>query len=170
MRGWIVNKAKRDYWRVAGWYDLDDLIQDGYMCYARCHAKYPSDLSRRHFMALVQVSFVNHIHNLAKKKSLCQEQVLSEIAHDGDERPESTADRLLGVEPEEATLGTILSQLPEGLRQLVLKLLDGGSNTPYLRQGRRWETNNEFYCRLAGLDPKEHSIEDEFRQALGLAA
>lgn len=45
MEGYIRNLAVREYWRVAGWYGpretgLDDLIQDGYMCFARCRARY----------------------------------------------------------------------------------------------------------------------------------
>jgi hypothetical protein len=40
MRGFIVNTAKENYWRVAAWYDLEDLIQDGYMCYYKCRQRY----------------------------------------------------------------------------------------------------------------------------------
>ena len=36
VRGWIVKTAYKHYWRVSSYYEFDDLVQDGYLCYAKC--------------------------------------------------------------------------------------------------------------------------------------
>jgi hypothetical protein len=38
--GWIRGHSARNYWRVAGWYELDDLINDGLLKAYQCIATY----------------------------------------------------------------------------------------------------------------------------------
>lgn len=79
MRGFITNFARKNHWRVAGWCDLDDLVQDGYLCYykIRRHENYraltnkrnPTPDDVRQVMALVRTAFTRHVHALACKQS-----------------------------------------------------------------------------------------------------
>src|SRR3974390_506351 len=91
MRGWIINHAKRQYWRVAAWYDLADLIQDGFLCYYKCKARYtnltflnhPLPEDKRRFMSLVQRAFANHITNLANRRTETPELAISQVRDEG---------------------------------------------------------------------------------------
>lgn len=39
MRLWIRKTARTHYWKIAG-FDVDDLVQEGYICYYRCWNRY----------------------------------------------------------------------------------------------------------------------------------
>lgn len=67
--GWIYKHAARNFWRVADWYDLDDLIQDGLLMAYKCRERYGEsgkDLDPPHFMALVKSTFQHHIGDLLR--------------------------------------------------------------------------------------------------------
>ena len=40
MRSWITNTARKQHWRIASWYALDDLTRMVYLCYAKCWDRY----------------------------------------------------------------------------------------------------------------------------------
>lgn len=76
MQGFIANFARKNYWKVSSWYDLDDLVQDGFMCFAKCRARYvemdnpePTRDDIRIMMARVRTTFERHIIKLAHNKT-----------------------------------------------------------------------------------------------------
>lgn len=155
IRGWIVTTARKNYWRVASWYDLEDLIQDGYVCYARCNQRYGHVRDQAHFMALVKTTYIHHITDLANERS----RAVASVGMD----PEV----LNAVAPPTMPDGEFVAlfhSLPKELKQLVSVLLDDAKSIPYLKQatGNR-ETNNEYLCRLIGLDPLQVNLEAMFR-------
>lgn len=155
LRGWIVNYAKKNYWRVPDHYSLDDLIQEGYVCYCKCNLRYRHVREQKHFMALVKRTFANHIHDLASERTAKPPETLAE--------PDSPS--LIQVEYSDAMIYTLLTQLPAELKRLVKILLEDSRNIPMLRSedGTR-ETRNEYLCRLLGIDPALVNIEDVFRE------
>lgn len=68
QRRWLVKVARSQFWRVAPWYELDDLIQDGFLCYAKVLRKYPRIHNPAHLGKLFQVTYQNHIHTLANRR------------------------------------------------------------------------------------------------------
>lgn len=118
LRGWIVKTAKKNYWRVAAWYDLEDLIQDGLLAYAICRSRYRHRVqNRRHFMALVQVVFVNHITDLANERTAGQDVAISQIAADGKEL--QALEYLAGGFTGDAELTATLAAAPEEVRRFL---------------------------------------------------
>lgn len=172
MRGWIVTTAKKNYWRVASYYELDDLIQDGYLCYSKCYSRYrhltikrhPLKEDRRRFMALVQVAFVNHITTLAWKRTRLDATPLSAITQ-AETGQAVSLEALLPEAPEEASVAALLASAPVEIKRLFQVLVDDAlSFSDMLRRkgtGRRRigrETSNEYFCRLIGLDPQQIDI------------
>lgn len=193
MEGFIRNLASKEYWRVADWYGrdrdcgLEDLIQDGYLCFARCRRRYvevlgtlPPDPAPDHLrmmMHLVKTAFGRYIKFvIAEKMRWGHEEVASQL---GDGRPQSDPwESLLPAQPEDASLRTLLLSLPSELQQLVVLLAGDGAevlgfersrlerrvlpsgSVRLQRRGRRRlrETTNEYYCRLLGLDPVEVDV------------
>lgn len=158
IKGWIVNTAKKNYWRVPAWYELDDLIQEGYICYCNCNLKYGNDLTASHFMALVKVSYIRHIHDLANSRTRNSAELMVSIDSPIFSR----------AEPEDATFFTLLRQLPSELQELLSILLNDAKDIPMLRDGRERETTNAYLCRLIGIDPEHVNLQAVFKEHFGV--
>lgn len=179
VRGWIHNAARKHFWRVADWYDLDDLVQDGYVCYYKCHQRYvveqqpwrsrdpskyrplprenPTSEDRRRLMSRVKMAFLNHVSTLAKQRRDLPETAASQLAVEG-EAVDGVLDRLGSAVSEEASAALLLRQLPSELVQLAQALAQDGADVlttlrHRMRRHSQRETTNEYYCRLLGLDP-----------------
>lgn len=139
LRGWIVYYAKKSLWRVPSYYQIQDLVQEGFLCYCKCVVKYPKTKNDAHFAALVKRAFTNRIHDLSRSKQR------------GTEEPtEPDAEILDTVDPEEATLLVLIGQLPPEAQQLI-KVLQSGK-VPHREGGPNGlETTNAYLCRLAGI-------------------
>lgn len=176
LRGWLVNTARENFWRVARWYEFNDLLQDGLLCYVRCLRRYsfldeanPTAEERKWFMALVCTSYIRHIHDLANKSSLCAEVLLASEAEFLDET------KLLDI-PDNSIFHpvcmSLLAEAPPVIRRLVVGLVSEVTGnawratvrltgtTPRVHYGKRpvRETLNQYYCRLAGVDPEQTDL------------
>lgn len=192
MIGFIENTAREKLWGIGEWYSLEDLIQDGYMCYYKCYNRYrnltvkqhPSIDDKRRFMKLVKTAFLNHITTLSVKRMRLHEQPASQL-HRADQTLEAYWDGVLQAQPEAGTAAALFAKAPKELQQLVQLLTsDGAAGLQYLRQRRGnrvrlvrggphgWkqllprETTNEYCCRLLGLDPKQVNIVEQMRSYL----
>ena len=171
MRGWIANFARKNYWRVCSWYSLEDLIQDGYMCFAKCRSRYrekfdtdnPTKDQRRHFQALVKTTFSNHISDLALKNRQLPMQPVSALAAVGES--DTWFEDKLSAEAPAATVTALLAGAPAELRALLVALT-GDVSECIQRLGGRRETTNEFWCRLVGADPAERDLRRELQEYL----
>lgn len=139
MRGFIHKTALKNHWRVQEWYELDDLVQDGFLCYAKCKQAYP-ELSgktaptqdeRRHFMALVRTAFIHHITNLSNKRTQLPELSVSRAvdkgwlprSEDGEEPLHDVWDMVAGTQTmEQGSLAALLRSAPAEVRE-TLRLL-----------------------------------------------
>ncbi len=146
---WLQARARKEYWRVAAWHDVDDLIQDGVFFYYRVVRHYPHVTERRHLMGLFQRAFINHIHNLSKHRTRMVEEIvdvpegydplyaLEQLHEDGADVP---FEHLLHEAPPEA--------------RMVLELLLRDPSIllrPYRRRKRQRETLNARLCRMLNL-------------------
>jgi hypothetical protein len=144
MRGWIVGMARQEQWRAPKWYSLEDLIQDGYMCYCRCRERYtcltvlnhPGKDQRKHFMALVKSTFINHIMTLATKYTSQPEDIVSQMGGEAGVSLEALAP----TQAEDAPLVVALKQAPAELMELIGTLVkDGAEVGSYVRSRLRTE-------------------------------
>ena len=175
VRGWLVNTARKHYWKVSSWLEFEDLIQDGYFCFAKARARFkytmevPDHENRKMFMAFFQMAFINHITDLQKDpRSQRQELVAADLSEDQTNAVESWASS--ASELGNGSLSLMLSQAPaEILEILKLILIDSVANVPYTKtklrkkellngatprmvKGRKWirETTDEHYDRCLG--------------------
>lgn len=166
--GWIYNHATKNFWRVASWYELDDLVQDGLMKAYGCLERYgiPGvDIDPPHFMALVKSAFHNHIGDLLRHSRPEQELTshVGDMAAD-NETEGGYLDRASEPESPAQELAAFISGMPEALRRAVLLYL----NTPEKLRPRRvhLEDDTTFEAkilqRLAGF-PKRFDFETELR-------
>lgn len=181
MQGWIVNQARENYWRVARWYDLSDLVQDGYVAFAKCKKAYghlfatpPTEEERKWFMCLVKTTYLNHIYDLAMSHTRCLEATEAWLA-ESDEKQMISA-----WASDIAAASVVISQMPSELKALVASLAEHGNDYRKSRlrkqktangatrvvKGRKAlrETTNQLYCRLAGLDADEVDLSKQIAE------
>lgn len=180
MRGYLVNTAKREHWRVRELCDLADLIQDGHLCYYKCYDRYVrprADLTgtkgeKRWFQALVKTTFSNHITTLAGKHKGVSERPASDYTVMGEEGDSDIFEQNLPPQPELGTFMALLAKAPAELAELIKLLANDSAEAlgfERKRVGRRLirETTNERYCRILGIDPKERNIVSELKAYFG---
>jgi hypothetical protein len=136
VKGWIFNTARANYWRVASWYELEDLIQDGYLCFAKCRARFKTDRvdlpaeEMRTFMGYLERAFLNHITDLANKRTSTPESPVADLPE--DKQLESWADRV--AELPEGNLAVLLANAPTEIKEMLQQILvEGIANTPYVK-------------------------------------
>ena len=65
---WLYKQASSHYWRVKHIYDqMEDLTQDGFLCWYICANRYQEVTDYKHLMSLFKTTFRNHIFQLAAK-------------------------------------------------------------------------------------------------------
>jgi hypothetical protein len=144
--GWIIKHARTNYWRVAGWYELDDLIQDGLLCGYKCLAIYGTpipneagridrprldEINEPHFMSLVQRTFYNHMGQLIRDKRRGDDKTTKFVdlgKQDSVHRSESNALERIGP----STLAdqeflVWLLELPEYLQKAIAVFMNDGT-------------------------------------------
>lgn len=161
-RLWVIKHARENYWRVAAYYSLEDLIQDGFFTWYRVVSgqlskgkrkagdpvsmmhtyKYITD--RPHIMALFKSAYHNHITDLANKRTAC-----SPFNH-------AVEDWMDAPDDEVASAHLLISSAPEPVRKaLALFTTDEGRaemSKPYLVKNGHRETTNERLSKLTGHD------------------
>ena len=157
-RRWLVKFARKSMWRVAHWYELDDLINDGLMCWQIVVRRYPQVHERRHLMALFQRIYINHIHQLANKRT-------AQLPESPDPLPD--IDRSCP----ETELLQLISDTPVAVRACLRRIME---RPDLLDRPRRHHSNgkhmttNEFLCSLIGVSPKDFDLHNGLKEALKL--
>ena len=147
-RLWMIKYARQQIWRVQdGSYDLDDLIQDGIVTWYRIAEKYKNEVdAKKHLMSLFQVSFMNYINTMSKKRG---RQKPLQCAYD-------PAMNDLLPDPEMATFYTLCQNAPDEIKK-ILQFMEDDGNCQQLQglmrlydDGTR-ETLGQRLRRLCGL-------------------
>lgn len=160
MRGFIAKFARRNYWRVADWYDLDDLVQDGWLCYYKCRDRYvgrgrplpardPDPDHVRWMMSLVMTSFARHVHTLASRHSASPELVISQVSAIDESIP-AAWDRIAPAVLDSHLIYDASREVLDLLSVLVEDARDSFVGFRRRRQGRVAvrETNSQREARL----------------------
>lgn len=136
-RRWITSTAKGNFWRIASYYDLEDLIQDGYMVYFKIIKLYPNAQPAQ-TLRLFQRSYINHIHNLAKRAHKIDVTLLEE----------TNSPRC-----EYSDLVRTIREAPEIVRKVLISLACKPYREHRIRADKTRQTTNELLCQLSGISP-----------------
>ena len=166
VRGMVVNMSKRQFFKVAGWYELDDLVQDGFMLWWKVRRHYPQIKEVRHLTSLFRTTFNRHIINLANNKRAVNEIAMSHfVSPDIDEN--DALDQLLGGHEDTMALA-LLRNMPYELKALwrFINSETGRRDLrrPYRKVAGVRETTNEFLCRILGFDADSVNFQELARQ------
>lgn len=168
MVGWLHSYARSNFWRVSSWYDYEDLVQDGFLCYAICLEKYALVVKEKeHFMALLKRTYWNHVTDLSVRRTRLNETPACDLAVDDDG---SYFENLVGGKPDDVSFAAIIRDAPNDVAA-VLKIIitDVGLATlrkSYRRKDGTRETLNERLCKLVGFDPDVIDLSHRVRMYL----
>ena len=174
-RAWLFKTAKLNLWRVCSdAYDIDDLIQDGYVCWWRVVDKYERRTgrvrSRRHIMRLFQTTFANHIHDLSKLRSRAPvETKITDLVGSVFTQHEASLWAVIDTEGGDTmALERLAIEAPRPLRSLLMALLAEGTSMTLRaafrihRDGSR-ETVGERLARMIDGPESAYDYADELR-------
>lgn len=147
----LAHTAQKQLWRLAPWYELEDLISDGVLCWQVVVVKY-KPTSRAHAMRLFQTAFRNHIYKLALKHSMqVQESYVEFLPELIDPDAELVARVYQASEPLRACLLAILAR-PQLLARPHRRYIDG-----------RRETTNSWLSRITGISFNGVNVTQQLR-------
>lgn len=170
-RRWLAKAVRKNYWRVSAWYELEDLLQEGYEVYYYVVRHYPRAKDRPHLMALFKLAFTSRINDLATRRTRRVEEVCESDLASADEPAAflvsvpaaadiTEAAAALACAPQYVKDALALFGSEDGLRRLRHKARRSGPGR------HRRETLNERLCRLTGHDPAETDIVGAIRACL----
>src|ERR1700693_1276040 len=144
LKGWIHKTARNNLWKVGTWYDLDDLIQEGYLVYCKCLKRFeeadhlPENEKRKRFMAYFKSAYENHLRDLAQEKT--PEMSFAALTSDTEQEVQSVFDI---PQPEEVSLYMALLQAPTEVLEVFQALIqDAQEAGSYLRSRLRRKLND----------------------------
>lgn len=166
-RLWLAKAVRKHYWRVSKWYDLDDLMQEGYFAYYYVVKHYPKARDPAHRMALFKLTFHSVITNLANQRTKRVSEVYGADAISAPvDDPTRDVDFLstIAAEPDIAEAVAAITTAPKYVQEAIalfaspegLKALRANSRRASRRgpNGRfvlgPRETLNDRLCRLTG--------------------
>lgn len=160
VEGWAVNYIYHNAWRVPAEHGPDDLYQDAWVVFLRVADHYPGVKKPEHFMSLYQRAFINHITNLANKRT--RRASWEQMLIDPSAIEEQTNALLIAPNHfEQRQVRRQIKGAPRAIKTLVKALhidpltLERASAAPRVKRCRgRRETSNEYFCRLVGFDPE----------------
>jgi DNA-directed RNA polymerase specialized sigma24 family protein len=162
---WMFKYAHKNYWRVASWYELDDLVQEGYMCWWRVIRHYPDATDVPHVMRLFQRTFSNRIHDLSKKRTAQLDLPIADCV--SSEEAEATF-----IERNDVSVSDLhgLAHAATTVRNAICALVEQADKlrapTRRYSDGKR-QTTNEKLCSLTGCDPSMIDLVAEIKHCLG---
>lgn len=132
-------------------HDRDDLMQESYLVFLRCAARYPILDTGKHFMALFKRAWANHLNDLSTKATRVR-QVSQRPQEDRAGRPIEQ----VGETENAGMLAAMLRQAPREVL-LVLNLFLNAPSDVLALALRNWESGNQAamdarLCQLLGLD------------------
>lgn len=173
-KGWLVVVARDHFWRVAQWYDFDDLIQDGHMIWWHVFNRYERETgrvrSRPHLMRLFKTSYLNHINQLANRKTKNACELLAGDLVDESNTSGNIWD-LFDIAFDIGDVDRMIFEAPSMVRTLLTKLFyepptAAWRSAPRRRlDGTRTDLNTKL-CRVVGIDPSENNLAAELRAYL----
>lgn len=121
IEGWTVNYTKPLFWRVESIMEWRDLLQEAYIVFMRCEARYPLLDTPQHFMSLYQRAWKNHLTDLSNEATRLRRFVsdTSEL-EDGEVIPHEG----VGDLDCEGALSILLRQAPDEVRRVINLMLN----------------------------------------------
>lgn len=145
IEGMVANMARKHLWRMPPDVEKDDLVQDGFVLFTKCAAKYGATVTEaRHFMALMSKAMYRRITDLANDRTDRHEVSAEAVSNPGEMDRPATCRHL-----EDLEVRLMMEDAPEVVRRLSVAL-HATEQQSFARVGGVRETHSDYYARVAG--------------------
>lgn len=158
IEGYVVNFLSRNFWRVEGYIEREDLMQEARCLFYKLQRRYSYVDNPAWFMSLFKVAFSNEFHGLSNRRT---ERMSFEACSIDD--VDSIMD-WVSNEDNQGLVFVLVEQAPEEVRAVLsllasapMELLEEVAGA-WKAQGRRKVEGNSHLCELLGYDPKETDL------------
>lgn len=134
IRGYIINECRKQFWKVASWYEFEDLVQDAYLVYTKCLRRFrtktdgrelPLEELRSVMMGYFQRAFFNHMTDLQQHpRSRLKEMAFGDFSLEQEEALVSTMES--DCDLSDADMVSLLARAPAEIADMLKKLLVDG--------------------------------------------
>lgn len=156
IEGWATKYANKSVWRVRPEHDFDDLMQDAYIYFLTVKERYPRVVDPPHFMRLFQTCFINHINDLASRRTRRVDVAATSCSAPDADILELAVAKYGNLD--EVELELLIQDAPAEIQELIRTVQNGDRKPPLRRKknGLR-ETTRDYLQRMvppamAGLD------------------
>lgn len=167
IEGYVVNFITKNLWRLSPTHDRDDALQDAYVAFLRCAARYPMMDTPQHFMALFKTWWTNEFNDLSVKATQARKAVplsqLARVDENGDEVEYSK--ETAGALDNDGALALMVQQAPKEVL-MVLNLFLTAPNELLELATKAWQEHGRyspggerFVERMLGLKPGTDPIQ-----------
>lgn len=167
--GWMHKFLYKNFWKVEGLLDVDEFIQEGYLTYCKCRARYGVNLAPAHFMALYKRMLFTHVIDLAKARTKRSPEVCESDIHSdafAEDYPDTCFfDRYSSTEVSESDVSAVIRVILDAPAEIraVLELFITDTDNKAAQKHRKnldgtRETSHQFFCRLTNQDPGMRNI------------
>ena len=174
IEGCVINFLKKNYWRVAGYYEFEDCIQEAYLKFMVVKDGYPEVIDPPHFMALFKTAWKNRFTDMSNQRTA--DEAMREADLSGEDKTGNPITLTSLMDRNASThhagrLAVLKTSAPIEVKAL-LRAFDEPDKIELLREKcrkirkgnrkARRETTNEKLCRIVGLDGEFVSIQRMF--------
>ena len=159
IEGYVVNSLKTNYWRIAETHTREDAMQEAWVVFMRCCARYPIIDTPQNFMSLFKRAWINQLNDLANATTRHRALIPEAEDESGNKIHEPVGETenagyltvLVHQAPREVLMVlNLFLNAPTELLELAAKAWSAG--------GHRNVDGNAMLARLLGTDPKADLI------------
>lgn len=116
IEGWVVNHLRKHYWRVSNTHEHEEVMQEAYIVFLRCAARYSSVKEPQHFMALFKSAWINEFNDLSTRATAARVTVAVSSLSDDEEAP------ALDLVGDLENAGQLLTMIRQAPREVLMVL------------------------------------------------
>ena len=161
FEGWTVKFLHREFWRLEPIMEWEDAMQEMKVVFCRVRKKYEGrNDGPKHVMALYKVACHNWVNTLSTRAS---KRRSGEVLYATEQAMEIAASTVSGDLDNEGSVLSMLSKLPEDVRETLRILYDAPAEVldlvcSSIRTGKRHRAANRKLCEVAGEDPESVNL------------
>lgn len=164
IEGWTVNFLAKNLWRVERTHTHEEAMQEAFITFMRCAARYPTVETPQHFMALYKTSWINEFNDLSTKATAAKAEVSDRLFN--EESEEILAQQIIGNLDNDGFLAVMLRQAPNEVK-MVLNLFYNAPTELLQMASAAWRQNGNYkadgdrmVAKMLGLPPDSTPVSD----------
>lgn len=122
IEGWTVNYTHPLFWRVENIMEWKDVLQEAYIVFLRCQAKYPVMDTAQHFMSLYKTAWTRHFIDMTNTATALRQMVPHK--YDLDDGEDMVSAEPVGDTDNDGAVSILVAQAPEEVRRVITLMLN----------------------------------------------